>query len=671
MAQYEYTPLDPETKTTRLMRLLPGSFDDEIHVSLRIMSLPGDEPASYDMIPYNALSYTWGSTDDPVTIWVGDFPARSDRAEGCITISQNLAVALKHLRSPFEPCDIWIDAICINQQDLNERSSQVGKMGDIYSNADQVIVWLGPQSSDSELAIDTLEMLGTRIEVDWETRIIRGADSSDRDDTSSPNWHKDLNFNDKTWYSFLNLMQRSWFQRLWIWQEVLLAQEAKLQCGHQTLDWNDFRKAILALASQERPKFPSVDASLESEYCRLIIHIGQLIVCKALDDSLTGWIQYTENCQCSDPRDRLYAIKNIVYPGEFPIAFHPDYTKATYKIFQDLVLCRLDEKEDLDILSSCNSSMEKSERPSWVPDWSKPSLFKNAFTARACWGTKSSAQYVGNGLLKVTLVRAAEISSTEEYNNSLIGENRRLLATRLIHRLLGHVRQALPSATFDDMLDILCRTILKNDVAEAYIPVSTPHPNLKLCQDFMKHLVHATPLSTQFPHQWPGQLAEYTRGRQFFVCKEGNTGLAPQAAREGDQVCVILGCQSPLVLRQHEDGYFTIIGDCYIDGLMTAEAVLGPLPYGWEGVAILPEGSGLGYMHGFVNRHGGVQSFEDPRLGQLPDGWRLETAGQPANWHNWFINITTGEELVWPRDPRMSKEALATRGVHLEEVILK
>ncbi|KAI4259489.1 MAG: hypothetical protein L6R42_004549 [Xanthoria sp. 1 TBL-2021] len=161
MSRYKYTPLDPQTKTTRLLSLRPGSFDNEIHVSLGIMHLTDN-----DLPDYEALSYTWGSRDDPVDIWVADLPTDADpMGEGQLPVTQNLAVALRYLRSEESTRDIWIDAICVDQQNLGERGHQVELMGDIYQKAKRVLVWLGPESEDSALAIGTLISISSWVEV--------------------------------------------------------------------------------------------------------------------------------------------------------------------------------------------------------------------------------------------------------------------------------------------------------------------------------------------------------------------------------------------------------------------------------------------------------------------------------------------------------------------------
>ena len=98
-------------------------------------------------------------------------------------------------------------------------------------------------------------------------------------------------------------------------------------------------------------------------------------------------------------------------------------------------------------------------------------------------------------------------------------------------------------------------------------------------------------------------------------------------------------------------------------------SIAGPLPLEWRCVGIYVEEEGD--LFGFVNRQTGDHLIEDPRLGQLPPGWRLKDRERRADWKNWFVNDETGEKLIWPEDPRMTAEALNARGVPLREFLLE
>ncbi|KAI4203602.1 MAG: hypothetical protein LQ346_001749 [Caloplaca aetnensis] len=243
MQRYDYSEVDSTRREIRLLTLHSRETSDEIRVTLKNVTLDPNSPPSYE-----ALSYTWGSAQDKVPIRIktaqtaetirsaisgptnhstNEFASSTqqlDRQYNFLEVTQNLAVALEHLQYDQEPRVLWVDAICINQQDVEERSAQVQLMADIYWYANQTTVWLGPEDDDSSLALETLDDLGSRITFDWTTYTCRPAGGSEDDDTLA-NVNKDLPWDQKQWASIILLLQRPWFERLWIWQEVRLAEK--------------------------------------------------------------------------------------------------------------------------------------------------------------------------------------------------------------------------------------------------------------------------------------------------------------------------------------------------------------------------------------------------------------------------------------------------------------
>jgi hypothetical protein len=136
-----------KTGEIRLVMLLPARMGAQIHVNLYSVELSKSSPPSYE-----ALSYTWGSNTNPECIHVN--------GSGLLEVTRNLEEALQHLRSIDTPRILWIDAICVNQGDLSERSEQVPRMAEIYSLAHHVVIWLGPAADESSLAIKTLGHIG-------------------------------------------------------------------------------------------------------------------------------------------------------------------------------------------------------------------------------------------------------------------------------------------------------------------------------------------------------------------------------------------------------------------------------------------------------------------------------------------------------------------------------
>ncbi|KAK8000564.1 heterokaryon incompatibility protein [Apiospora arundinis] len=137
---YVYEPLDLSTDSIRLLRLSKGYPLDEIRCELH-QSLLSD----FEGVPYEALSYTWGGelTNDSPRVHIGDHK---------VPVTENLFEALCSLRLRNEDRFLWIDALCIDQNDHREKGHQVGQMSSVYRNAERVLVWLGPSSH----AIDDL-----------------------------------------------------------------------------------------------------------------------------------------------------------------------------------------------------------------------------------------------------------------------------------------------------------------------------------------------------------------------------------------------------------------------------------------------------------------------------------------------------------------------------------
>ena len=153
--RYIFTTSDDQNHSNSWMHPDP-SFDNS-SLRVRLQHPPPEFEPKYD-----ALSYTWGSPKDPVTAYIPDCDV-SQHHRMKFPIGQNLACALRHLRHPDRPRSIWIDAICINQNDIEERNAQVKRMGLIYSLAQQVVIWLGPEGNDSGHAMSTLTYLEIRL----------------------------------------------------------------------------------------------------------------------------------------------------------------------------------------------------------------------------------------------------------------------------------------------------------------------------------------------------------------------------------------------------------------------------------------------------------------------------------------------------------------------------
>ena len=320
--QFPYEALDTSKLEIRVITLHPGTQTNEICCSLtHIATNKGSKPF------YKALSYTWGSPESPKTIILNDVR---------VQVRENLWQALYHLRFEDQELTIWIDALCINQNDLQERSSQVSRMSAIYGLAKEVIVWLGPASDESELAMNFLERKfyphkGPRTKDIPLAELLHESSEAEIRATAS-------------------LMAREYWHRVWIIQEIFRARLVTLHCGHDTLKWSNLSRFFRYLARQpelhylQQSSWEAKSTSLldccSSPAKSLTEHRTSQTHC--LEDLLVAY----KGCHSSDPRDKVYALIGLsqrkVRPISVPVKkgddwILVDYTKSTVELFLNLV----------------------------------------------------------------------------------------------------------------------------------------------------------------------------------------------------------------------------------------------------------------------------------------------------------------------------------------------
>jgi hypothetical protein len=293
---YQYSPLDEEAQEIRLLTLLPGSFSAKICVCLDI------EPFTDDHVPkFEAVSYTWGSTENPVDIFIGELGRKT------LAVTQNLAEALPYLRYGDKPRVLWIDAICVDQENLKERGHQVKRMADVYSKATRVLVWLGLESENSAVAIDCLERIASKVKVDWAT--FQMSALTNEVHWANPNVVPTLA--EGEFVAISNLLGRPWFSRLWILQEVFLPiGDIKVLCGYHNILWSTVRTAIFFLYIKPQFRFDQAQ-----EYLTRIEAAWKLCEFRGTGHRIDDLINQSSGSACSDPRDKIYALLSLLPPG--------------------------------------------------------------------------------------------------------------------------------------------------------------------------------------------------------------------------------------------------------------------------------------------------------------------------------------------------------------------
>ncbi|KAK8058152.1 hypothetical protein PG994_008600 [Apiospora phragmitis] len=183
------------------------------------------ETSLEDPPQYTALSYAWGDADDTVNIEVNGIRTR---------VTSSLQGALRALRRSDDTLLIWADAICIDQSNKAEQSSQVRPMATIYSKAESVVVWIGPRSPDSSSAIPlALEL----------------CNASDSEGKVESCIEKESN---RDYFAALvNLFERDYWSRLWVVQEILSAKSVTVCCREGSIPWGVLQELMAVLERHE------------------------------------------------------------------------------------------------------------------------------------------------------------------------------------------------------------------------------------------------------------------------------------------------------------------------------------------------------------------------------------------------------------------------------------
>lgn len=228
----------PDTPSIRLLRILqPQSSGSSLKCTLEHYLLE-------DCPPFEAISYTWGipTYNKPNLGPKTALGWQINCDDMACMIPINLYDALCQISS-FESTNyLWADAICINQMDPTEKASQILLMGEIYSQAKRVLVWLGKDTTDVPDMADFRTKLNAAIE-HFESKY--GAGSIREQNPLDEQFIKRLNLcsvNEWTqwWESYFRFYQnRRWFRRSWIVQEIALARDTLFLCGNNVLPWKD------------------------------------------------------------------------------------------------------------------------------------------------------------------------------------------------------------------------------------------------------------------------------------------------------------------------------------------------------------------------------------------------------------------------------------------------
>ncbi|KAH8892930.1 HET-domain-containing protein, partial [Thozetella sp. PMI_491] len=341
----------------RILRVWPGP-DDSVAGELQTVCLSSDAcPA------FTALSYTWGTGTETQEVMLSDrrLPVRAAVYSFLMGVCGTSQVGPVERDTWF-----WIDSICINQGDLDEKSQQIPLMETIFRQSTRTIVWLGDGSSETDEAIDFLQVLAGE-----ESGLAEAFQKG-----GSRGMPPRLGDKGK-WVRLQSLLDHPWWRRVWTLQEFLIPPKVDFLCGTKAFSRSLMNVACYAIWLCNPPEtLIKGSAWFESWRRRRVYHWYR-------DPShldrigLVALMAYTGNFEVTDPRDRLYGLLGLVSDEDMSMVGDPLYTYTASTIYTALVRAFVDKKQSLDIIcfaplfrSRGATFGEEQDMPSWAPDWS-------------------------------------------------------------------------------------------------------------------------------------------------------------------------------------------------------------------------------------------------------------------------------------------------------------
>ncbi|VUC32704.1 unnamed protein product [Clonostachys rosea] len=337
-------------RNIRILRLEHGQVNDEIKCSLEHVSLDGDYPE------YEAISYAWGDKTRSCQVVL-------DGAKCNITAS--LFSALKHFRKPSEARILWADALCIDQESNGEKTHQVKRMAEIYSSAQRVLVWLGPDAESLENFVPSMSevinfLLEKYSERERPQQMLAPLTPSQREQV--------LGFK---WKHILPVFDRPWFTRKWVVQELSLAKEAMICYGFRSIPAETLGIGlkmplkVWGMSNKILDQFLDIRHKINNGLDLL----NQYCMRRYTDDDPVGLLDllcYTSNFQCTEQLDHFYSLLGLVDAKPF----EPDYACDFLDLCLRFAQWHLVDQQNGRILSEIDNP-KTAGLPSWALNVSK------------------------------------------------------------------------------------------------------------------------------------------------------------------------------------------------------------------------------------------------------------------------------------------------------------
>ena len=553
ISTFQYSPLETPS-TIRLVHVPPydpSCTRNNLELTLHHVEI------SQVRKKYDALSYVWGDDKKMHTINVN---GRS------FQVRENLMFYLRRVCR--NPLLLWIDALCLNQDDKAEKSQQILRMREIYENAGSVLAELGPIPVNEEVDIERMNQISSLIC----TQLSEGCNSIE--EIQLP-----LEFADPCvahfWEGMARVLDHPWWQRVWIMQEATAvdAGHTVILRGDQVLSLEDIIWCIVAMYRGGT----SISWMKCFDLMFQVTTVIQLSIFREIRvHHLLDVLQTFRGLAATDPRDIVFAALNIADTGDSSL--QPDYGKTVLQTYQaTTVHCLRDSRYPLEVLTHCSWHPDRMhfgpDWPSWVPHWQiKMQQMMFGVPVRDGRGHQHR------------LYDPCDIRSFSFQRYPIRIRDHTLILHGIVVDQLAQLNRSCDADSLDETVDIV-QSWMPEDPLAYYFAGET------LLDAFLRTIVADVDLDAPGKRGGKAKLildeeimtaheiyrhneriSRYSSCRRLAYSTKGYMALVSNQAKEDDVLCTFFGGTSLYLLRPKGDEYL-LMGECYVHGLMDGEVL--------------------------------------------------------------------------------------------------
>ncbi|VUC38131.1 unnamed protein product [Clonostachys rosea] len=616
---YHYQAL-PRSRFIRILVLFPGAGDDPIRVSLEVAFLD-DEPE------FEAISYVWGDPTSREDIHCDDVR---------ISVTANLHAALHNFRLEDKPRRLWADALCINQEDLGEKSFHVRMMHTVYQSCVRCLVWLGAPDAHSDIALDLIH----EITLLYTQRLGITVDQADHhldQEGRDPTLAQQIGFeglppkDSERWSSLFQFLCRPWFSRVWVIQEAYFSPDIVFFCGNRTTtyaplyfaaDWTLVNGTKLGF--RQTPN--QVDYSTSMRFNVMIMRPDNWTrENRSLESLLNGCKRFG----ATNLRDKVYALMHLpAFKREYP-DIQPDYRLSVEETYVDVTMASIRRNKDFAVLTRVDRELGDQipalQLPSWVPRWNRDDETSSAsstwYDFYAAGKTEPSTESSLSSFSATPLSgHRLQVAGFEFDRVEDVAELTFVLGYNATPPAKPHFSPVRPWGRYDPdsvtgpyatapaivdayamTMTAMCREFegfyplhcapenenhhrsdfvawlqwLRGPDREECLRDGDSHYPPGLYSDERPFLPDTTDEELEvFYTRYNRMVRMYNLGRKLIRTRNGFLGTGSHELQVGDLICVFFGSAVPFILRPREGGDgFILVGDAYVHGIMNGEAL--------------------------------------------------------------------------------------------------